>query len=108
MSDSEKSVVHGLYTITDDSLPSHMRSILPSHDLQVNDILTLERTRRKLRCVIMTLTGLLVVTVIVVVVMTWDLRMQLSTSQRTFAPNKMLHDDLVSCIMCEEVFVCLD
>ncbi|XP_076451366.1 uncharacterized protein LOC143287303 [Babylonia areolata] len=55
-----------VYTITDaESLPSHMRSLLPAHEQHVHDLLTLERTRRRLRYVIVGLTAMLALTVVV-------------------------------------------
>ena len=65
-----------VYTITDESLPSHMRSLLPSHEQQVHDLLTLERTRRRLRYVIITLTIMLALTVLVAVTLVFSLRVK--------------------------------
>nr|KAG5707414.1 hypothetical protein BaRGS_005381 [Batillaria attramentaria] len=65
-----------LYTITDDSLPSHMRSLIPSHEQHVHDLLTLERTRRRLRYLIVTLSGLLALTVLVAVVLVFSLKIK--------------------------------
>ncbi|XP_025083723.1 uncharacterized protein LOC112557855 [Pomacea canaliculata] len=56
-----------VYTITDDSLPSHMRSLLPSHERHVQDLLLLERRRRRVRCGLSWLATLLLLTVVVVV-----------------------------------------
>ncbi|KAL8620079.1 hypothetical protein ACOMHN_015361 [Nucella lapillus] len=63
-----------VYTITDDSLPSHMRSLLPSHEKQVHDLLSLERTRKKLRYVILALTLMLALTVVVAVALVLSLK----------------------------------
>ena len=65
-----------VYTITDESLPSHMRSLLPSHEQQVHDLLTLERTRRRLRYVIISLTVMLALTVLVAVTLVFSLRVR--------------------------------
>lgn len=56
-----------VYTITDDSLPSHMRSLLPSHERHVQDLLLLERRRHRVRCGLSWLATLLLLTVVVVV-----------------------------------------
>jgi hypothetical protein len=65
-----------VYTITDDSLPSHMRSLLPSHEQHVHDLLTLERTRRRLRRVILVLSLLLVLAVFVALTLIFTLKVK--------------------------------
>lgn len=65
-----------VYTITDDSLPSHMRSLLPSHEQHVHDLLTLERTRRRLRHVIVGLSLLLTLAMLVALTLVFSLRVK--------------------------------